>query len=199
MLLGSACNDEHKDTKTSPNAVSTTKPQGQPKGALTTSHATFTDDEYATVSALVGRMIPKDDDPGAIEAHVPEYIDRILQTQQLRHMKEDFIGGLAAINRRSEKQFKTVYASATPAQQDDIITQFKDSPESSGEFKWYEILLALTMEGFLGDPTYGGNQGKVGWGLMGFDLVGHEAAEVEPDYKGSKVLDSLRCGTKKGC
>ena len=29
--------------------------------------------------------------------------------------------------------------------------------------------MVLTLEGFLGDPSYGGNKDQVGWALVGFD------------------------------
>jgi gluconate 2-dehydrogenase gamma chain len=190
VLLGSACDEPKKKDEPAAPPV---------KQALTTSHLTFTNEEFEVVTALVDRVIPNDDDPGAVDAHVPDYIDRALQQQQLQKMKADFLGGVAAIDRRCSRMYKVGFAKATPAQQDDVLTVFKESPESSGEYKWYEILIALTMEGLLGDPSYGGNQGEVGWKLIGFDLVGHEAVPVKAGYQGGKFLDQLRCGTKKGC
>jgi gluconate 2-dehydrogenase gamma chain len=95
---------------------------------------------------------------------------------------------------------KVGFAKATPEQQDDVLTvAFKEAPESSGEYKWYDLLITLTMEGFLGDPSYGGNKDKIGWKLVGFDLVGKEAAEADPTYEGQKHLDHHRCGGGKGC
>jgi gluconate 2-dehydrogenase gamma chain len=186
IAVSGGCKDEPKKTEALPQAMST-------------SHQTFTNDEFAVLSAAVERMLPRDEDPGALDANVPEYIDRILQQQQLAKMKVDFLGGLAALDRRASRLHKVGFAKATPEQQDEVLTIFKDSPEKSGEFKWYELLLTLTMEGFLGDPSYGGNKNKVGWAVMGFDLVGHEAPEVEPGYDGKKHLDHLRCGSGKGC
>src|SRR3989440_3685147 len=40
--------------------------------------AFFTDDEYAVVEAVCAQLIPTDDDPGATEARVVDYIDRLL-------------------------------------------------------------------------------------------------------------------------
>jgi gluconate 2-dehydrogenase gamma chain len=194
VLLGSACKDEPKPSS---------NPQAAPIKPLvpppTTSHLTFTNDEFAVLTAACDRLIPKDDDPGAVEANVPEYIDRILQQQQLTKMRRDFTSGLAALDRRCKGMYQAGFASATPTQQDDVLGIFKDSAETTGEYKWYEILLTLTLEGFLGDPSYGGNKNKAGWKLVGFELVGGIAAEPEPGYDGKKHLDGLRCGGKKGC
>jgi gluconate 2-dehydrogenase gamma chain len=51
------------------------------------------------------------------------------------------------------------------------------------------MLLALTMEGYLSDPAYGGNRGMAAWKMIGFpgayasyyDLVGENVAfNAEP-------------------
>jgi gluconate 2-dehydrogenase gamma chain len=96
--------------------------------------------------------------------------------------------------------FKVGFVAATPAQQDEALTAFKDSPEKSGEARWYEILLVLSLEGFLGDPSYGGNQGEAGWKLVGFTLVGRNVkGDPARGYDGQKQLDRLTCGGGHGC
>ena len=54
--------------------------------------------------------------------------------------------------------------------------------------------MALTMEGFLGDPSYGGNKDHVGWALMGF-----ETSEPQQGYQGVKHLHDLRCAGDHEC
>ena len=145
-------------------------------------------------------MIPRDQDPGALDANVPEYIDRILQTENLKQMKENFVPGVAALDRRAQRMFKVPFAQAKPEQQDELITIFKNSPEKSGEARWYEMFVVLTLEGFLGDPSYGGNKGEVGWKLVGFTLVGRNVkGDPKAPYDGSQRLHQLTCGGGKGC
>jgi gluconate 2-dehydrogenase gamma chain len=189
VLLG-GCKDEPKPAPTAPPPV-----------ALTVSnHKTFTDVEFATITAAVDRMIPRDQDPGALDANVPEYIDRILQTENLKQMKENFVPGVAALDRRAQRMFKTSFAQAKPEQQDELLTIFKNSPEKSGEAHWYEMFVVLTLEGFLGDPSYGGNKGEVGWKLVGFTLVGRNLkGDPKAPYDGSARLHQLTCGGGKGC
>ena len=177
------------------------KPATPPKPvALTSSHRTFTDAEWATLSAAVDRMIPRDFDPGALDAHVPEYIDRMLQSEAMVQMKQNFVPGLGALERRAQRMFQKAYAQVTPVQQDELLTLFKDAPEKSGEARWYEMFVVLVLEGFLGDPSYGGNQGEVGWKLVGFELVGRNVkGDPKPPYDGSGRLHQLICGGGKGC
>jgi len=152
------------------------------------------------LSAAVDRMLPRDEDPGALDANVPEYIDRMLQTENLQQMRSNFVPGVAALERRAQRMFKTSFATATPAQQDELLTIFKNSPEKSGEAHWYEMLVVLVMEGFLGDPSYGGNKGEVGWKLVGFTLVGRNVkGDPKAPYDGSQRLHQLVCGGGKGC
>ncbi len=193
VLLGGCKDDTPIDAG---QAVAAKK---KPHQALTSSHLTFTDDEFAIVSAASERILPKDEDPGALDAHVPDYIDKMLQTAELQKMKGDFVPGLAALDRRSNRMFQKGFAEATPAQQDELLGIFKDSPEKSGEAKWYELLVVLSLEGFLGDPSYGGNHNRVGWDLVGFKMVGSVAAEPMPGYDGTKHLHTLKCGGGKGC
>jgi gluconate 2-dehydrogenase gamma chain len=171
-----------------------------PKQALTSSHRTFTDGEWLTLAAAVERMLPKDEDPGAVEAGVPEYIDRMLQTEQLATMKQNFVPGLAALDRRAQRMFQKAFHQCSVEQQDELITLFKNSPEKSGEARWYEMFVVLVLEGYLGDPSYGGNKGEVGWKLVGFNLVGRNVkGDPRAPYDGSQRLHQLVCGGGKGC
>ncbi len=193
VLLGGCKDDKVVDSGVAPLVAK------RPHQALTSSHKTFTDTEWDIVSAACERVLPKDEDPGALDANVPEYIDRILQSPQLQKMKADFIPGIAALDRRSNRMFQKGFVSATAAQQDELLAIFKDSPDKSGEQRWYETLIVLSLEGFLGDPSYGGNKDKVGWKLVGFSLVGAQASEPAPGYDGVKHLHTATCGGGKGC
>ena len=188
VLLG-GCKDDPKPA-----------PPPPPPVALTVSHKTFTDAEWATLVAAVDRMLPKDEDPGALDANVPEYIDRMLQSEALTQMRANFVPGVAALDRRAQRMFKVPFAQAKPEQQDELLTLFKNSPEKSGEARWYEMFVVLVLEGFLGDPSYGGNQGEVGWKLVGFSLVGRNVkGDPKAPYDGSRRLHDLTCGGGKGC
>jgi len=191
VLLGNACKrDEKPDAGAAP-----VLPE-----VLTTSHRSFTNAEWLTLCAAVDRMIPRDEDPGALDANVPEFIDRMLQTPELPQIKTNFAPGLAALDRRAHRMFNKGFHEATPAQQDELLAIFKDSPEKSGEARWYEMLTVMTLEGFLGDPNYGGNKGEAGWKLVGFNLVGRNVkGDPKAPYDGSQTLHQLHCGGGKGC
>jgi gluconate 2-dehydrogenase gamma chain len=180
VLLGSACS---RTVDTEANAPAPPSPRRtQP---FISSHRTFTNEEFAVVSAACERILPHDEDPGAMDAHVPQYIDAMLQTPDLAEMREEFIAGTAALNRRSQKMVHKNFAEASPEEQDRLLELFKDSPVGTGEAHYYELLTVLTLEGFLGDPSYGGNKDRVGWTLVGFGT-----SEPPPGYDGNHHLHS---------
>jgi len=92
-------------------------------------------------------------------------------------MREDFLEGLARLKKRAEGTYGEPFPELAAEQKDALLTQFKNAKKGSGEAQFYENLLVLTLEGFLGDPQYGGNKDKVGWALVGFGTY------VPPDYK----------------
>ena len=192
VLLGPmACKRPSEDaTRTPPK-----DPGPLARGSEGKTPRTFSTFEYAVVAAAAERILPRDEDPGALDADVPVYIDRILQTPEMEHVRSDFLEGLAALERRAQSMFQQGFAALTPARQDELLTLFKDSPARSGEAYFFELLTVLCLEGFLGDPSYGGNKGRVGWRLMGFDAVGTVAMAPPEGYDGPKCL--RECGVHR--
>ena len=165
----------------------TPKKAEQASPPFTSSHVTFTDEEYDVLAAACERMLPRDEDPGAIDLGVPGYIDRALADQRMSHVKEDFLRGLGALMRRARGQHGKPFNQLTPEAQDALLTVFKNSSKNSGEGHWYELLVVLTMEGALSDPSYGGNKDRKGWALIGF-----ETSEPPPGYDGMHA--GHKCG-----
>ncbi|WP_164007603.1 gluconate 2-dehydrogenase subunit 3 family protein [Pyxidicoccus trucidator] len=190
VLLGPACKRSEEKAKAPPVDPG-------PLGTTASGQAlhTFSTFEYAVVAAAAERILPRDEDPGAVDADVPVYIDRILQTPELEPVRDDFLSGVAALERRAQSMFQKGFSALTAEQQDELLTLFKDSPPRSGEAHFFELLTVMTLEGYLGDPSYGGNKGKVGWRLMGFDTVGTVAMAPPEGHDGPKCL--RECGVHK--
>jgi gluconate 2-dehydrogenase gamma chain len=190
VLLGPACKRSEEKAKAPPADPG---PLGTTAGGQAL--RTFSTFEYAVVAAAAERILPRDEDPGAVDADVPVYIDRILQTPALEPVREDFLGGVAALERRAQRMFQKGFSTLTAEQQDELLTLFRDSPPRSGEAHFFELLTVMSLEGYLGDPSYGGNKGKVGWRLMGFDTVGTVAMAPPEGHDGPKCL--RECGVHK--
>lgn len=176
VLIGPACKRDPSvaESKALPDS-----------GASRSANQTFTPEEMAIVAAACNRIIPPDQDPGAVDANVPQYIDRMLQTAEMRKIKAEFVPGVAALNRQSTRLFGQGFAEATDAQRDQVLTLFKDSAPASDEARFFDLLMVFTLEGLLGDPSYGGNKDRVGWALVGFGT-----SEPPLAYDGIKHLHS---------
>ena len=156
----------------------------------------FNQDEYEFIKAAVSRLIPKDNlGPGALEAGVPEFIDRQLQTPygvganwymqgpfnpnaepslgyQLPLKPQDVYRlGIAEAEAFANNQHGASFAKITGAQQDALLELMESGKarfEKVPSNVFFGILLQNTREGFFSDPVHGGNQGLVGWKLVGF-------------------------------
>ncbi|QIL72811.1 gluconate 2-dehydrogenase subunit 3 family protein [Diaphorobacter sp. HDW4B] len=155
------------------------------------------DAEWAFVTAAVDILIPKDEiGPGAVEAGVPEFIDRQLEMPwghgKLWYMQGPFhpevvpqLGyqhnmtprdmyrhGVADCDAwcKANRDGKT-FAELDKKQQDEILHLLDegkiDLPNIPAKL-FFNQVLANAREGFLADPIYGGNKGMVGWKMIGF-------------------------------
>ena len=156
----------------------------------------FTAEEWAFVNAAVARLIPADEQgPGALEAGVPEYIDRQMNTPYasgaLWFMHGPFNAdapaemgwqsklvpnqiyrlGIAATDEHCKKVHDSVFAGLDSATRDEVLKQLEAGApqfESVPAKMFFSFLLQNTKEGFFCDPIHGGNKGMVGWTLIGF-------------------------------
>ena len=152
--------------------------------------------EWQFIQAAVARLIPSDDTgPGAIEAGVPEFIDRQLEgawghgawfyTQGPFHEASPLFGYQGALlprdlyrvviaatdqwcqQHRGGKRFAELDA----AGQDEVLHGLQDGKiafEGSQAQDFFSFLLANTKEGYFADPIHGGNKNGASWTMIGF-------------------------------
>ncbi|WP_321781899.1 gluconate 2-dehydrogenase subunit 3 family protein [Paraburkholderia sp. J94] len=157
----------------------------------------FTEDEWRFIGAAVDRLIPADGlGAGALQAGVPEYIDKQMDTPyghgKLWYMqgpfhpdsvpemgyqinlspREVYRHGIEACNAYCKQQHGgKVFAELDVATQEAVLHELehgKPAFDSVPSKTFFATLLGNTKEGFLADPIYGGNQGMVGWKMVGF-------------------------------
>ncbi|HEU4621456.1 MAG TPA: gluconate 2-dehydrogenase subunit 3 family protein [Burkholderiaceae bacterium] len=158
-------------------------------------YAFFKPAEARFVESAVARLIPSDAvGPGAIEAGVPHYIDAQLagawgagerlykqgpwhsgaptQGYQLPYTPAElFRNGLRAIDDDLRRTRNTRFDALSPSAQDAYLTALQRGEVELGGLPsnvFFESLLELTVEGFFGDPMYGGNRDMVSWRMIGF-------------------------------
>jgi len=157
--------------------------------------AFFTPAEWAFVRAACARLIPNDaNGPGALEAGVPQFIDRQMGTpygeaanwymsgpfhegaaefgyQSALTPKQQYRLGIRAIDGWCAKTLNKAFADLTAEQQDEVLKQVEAGKVHADELSlktfFTSFLLKNVMEGFFGDPMYGGNRDMAGWKLIG--------------------------------
>lgn len=140
----------------------------------------FTPEMAVEVDAIVARIIPTDETPGAREAGVVYFIDRALATFA-SDLRKDYSEGLAKVQARVRKMFPGVdrFSLATEEQQDQILGSLEDkavfidrpfAPRPKAQ-DFFETIREHTLAGFLIDPDAGrrGNRDGVGWRVIGRD------------------------------
>jgi len=134
---------------------------------LPTASPPFTPQQRATLAAACERILPGGEGiPGAAEAGVIDFAAAELRRPELGEIRKRIDGGLLALDRRSARAAPGKrFVDLAPAEQDRILRETQTGSLQGEEL--LRILISLTLEGFLGDPAYGGNRDAVGWKLTG--------------------------------
>ncbi len=126
----------------------------------------FEADRRRALSAAAERVLP-----GAVEAGVPEYIDYWMAREPFSHLVEPLLRiGAVHLDRIAGQEHSRAFADCKPGQQDAILKRFQAGELKLKKFdgrQFFEHLVRFTLEGFLGDPKYGGNRDLVGWKFIG--------------------------------
>lgn len=155
----------------------------------------FNTDESQFVEAAVDTLIPHDDvGPGALELGANTYIDRQMagaygkgdrmwlggpygvgvptQGWQFAMTPSEFIrAGIADVDAYAQSSqgnfFSSLSADKRVAVLQDVQAGKAKLPTVPDQ-AWFSEFLELVVEGYLGDPLYGGNKGKAAWTMIGF-------------------------------
>ncbi|ARP77699.1 gluconate 2-dehydrogenase subunit 3 family protein [Bordetella genomosp. 6] len=155
----------------------------------------FTSEEWAFVLAATARLIPSEGEgPGALEAHVPIFLDRQLKGdygnatnwymqgphdptatpdrgwQTPLNPAQLYRKAIPAVNAWCQSRWSKDFKDLAPEQQDETLTALQKgqagmAPDIS---IFFTTLLANTKEGYFADPMHGGNFGMQSWVYIGF-------------------------------
>jgi Gluconate 2-dehydrogenase subunit 3 len=93
----------------------------QPKSGY--SVRTLNPHQNATLIAMIDRIVPETDTPGAKAVRVNEFIDLILTEWAHEDERQKFLAGLEDVDKRSNVLFAKDFVDATPAQQDALLSE----------------------------------------------------------------------------
>jgi gluconate 2-dehydrogenase gamma chain len=191
-----------------PPAPAQSAPQAEPLLLLN-------ETENAFVVAAVDTMIPADElSPSGSDCGVATYIDRQLasawgggakmyragpylkgkpeQGYQLPLTPAEFITtGIAAANDWSRKTYGRDFDRLDPDKRIEALKAMEEGKAAFANFNsraFFARLLALTMEGFFGDPIYGGNRNKASWRMLGFPGLPATYANLIDEYRDKRYV-----------
>ncbi len=143
-------------------------------------------EQWRTVEAITGRIIPKDAEPGAIEAGCVNFIDKALAHEDSA-LRSQYELGLSAVDAVAKRRFKKRFVELEASQQDEILAALEDGKAEGwpdGDVRsqqFFETVRLHTIYGFLADPRYGGNRSYAGWKLMGYPGPRHHRGGYTPE------------------
>jgi Gluconate 2-dehydrogenase subunit 3 len=125
-----------------------------------------------TLRAVVDCLIPPDDFPGAYDAGVCDYIERLLRTD-LADQAALYRAGVEAIDAEALARFGKPFANLSPAEHILTLTAIESGAvETSWPIppsRFFEMLVNTTVEGYYSEPQQGGNRGAISWVMTGFE------------------------------
>ena len=123
----------------------------------------LTPEQAADLDAIAAQIFPTDDTPGAREARVVTFLDRSLATWAAQQ-REPLMHGLDELNGEVERRWPGTqrFANLAPERQLELLSAREQTP-------FFQQMRFATLVGMLSLPSYGGNAGKVGWRVIGFE------------------------------
>ena len=117
----------------------------------------------------VDRILPRTDSPGALDAGCDIYILRALAGPYAQH-RSLYRVGLAALDHRAQERFGDSFENLAVRRRDAVLRDCERGriPEFPAASGFFSTLWRHTMEGFFGEPEYGGNRDLAGWRLVKF-------------------------------
>jgi gluconate 2-dehydrogenase gamma chain len=171
--------------------------------------------EHAFVVAAVDTFIPADElSPSGSDCGCAVYIDRQLasawgggakmyragpyfkgkpeQGYQLPLTPAEFMSaGIAAANEWSRKTYGHDFDRLDPNKRVEALKTMESGKAEFANFSsraFFARLLAMTMEGFFGDPIYGGNRNKASWRMLGFPGLPATYAHLIDEYRDKRYV-----------
>ncbi len=147
------------------------RPAREPLRALTAPEADVLD-------RIAELLVPSDEHgPGAIEAMAVRYIDRAL-AGALADQRDAYRVGLEALERYARQTRGAPFLQLTETRQISLLIDVETGTATGANVgfagssaQFFALVRGHVMQGTFGDPIYGGNEGFVGWDLLGYPGV----------------------------
>lgn len=116
-------------------------------GTAAPSALVFTDAQRKLVAALAERVLPATDTPGATEAGVPAFIEKLLADWSYPAERAPIVEGLDRMDARSRKDFRVPAAAGSP-QQHDVLLRMAMEKRLVGAEGFFEPFRQMVVAGY---------------------------------------------------
>jgi len=124
----------------------------------------LTQKEAELVNLISDQIIPRDQDPGAIDAGVVYFVDKQLAGPYKRFQR-DYREGLLAVEKTCSSMYGRTFAQLSWNQQTKALQALESGPSA----RFFELIRDHCMQGFYGSPRHGGNKDYVSFRMLGLD------------------------------
>ena len=135
----------------------------------------LTEQQHATLRALVDRIIPADDFPSGWQAGVGDYLAGQFE-RDLRPQLDRYRAGLDALDAEAQAHSGAHFADMDAEHQDALLWRIEagtvQTPWPLNPAAFFQMAVEHAMEGFYSDPGNGGNHDGVSWRMIGFEVRG---------------------------
>ena len=112
------------------------------------------DADRARVAALAERLLPRTDTPGALDAGVPAFIERMVDAYFTERERETFLAGLSQVDALSRSRAGADFVRLRPEQQDLVLTALAEAAVGQG-VTFYSLLREATIVGYFTSELVG--------------------------------------------
>lgn len=140
-----------------------------------TDYHVFTSAEAETLIALCEQIIPADHDPGATDAGVIWFIDKLLYERFL-DLLPVYQQGLKGLESSSRELYQASFTALAPEQQVDLMKKMEADQlpgacwTGQKASAFFNQVIRNTMQGFYGSPRHGGNKNYVSYRMLKLDF-----------------------------
>ncbi len=154
---------------------------GAPAAAVTSETYTpkfFSPEQFKAIESLTELIIPTDDQPGAREARVAEYIDFVVfsAAEFKPEMQNEWTAGLALLEKLSQQKHAQPFTKLAATEQENLLLEAslpeRDHSASHPAYSFYRLVKDMTVGGFY--------TSKVGL----IDVLGYQGRDFLPEFLG---------------
>jgi hypothetical protein len=130
------------------------------------SEPAFTPGRRSTLRAVVQRILPGSDGPGAAGTDAAVGCERAVLHPCFRGLRPGIERVLDRLQSRAGQLYGKEFAACSTEEQDELLRALEQDPNPWTRFL-FRSLIGFSLEGFLGDPVHGGNRSFLGWEAIG--------------------------------